>query len=385
MKYIIASLIIISILIFSCQSEPINIAPENMFGQLPKNVIHPSDNPTSAEKIYLGKRLFWDPILSGNKDVACVTCHHPNSGYAENLDLSIGVGGVGLSELRSGGFVIKRNAHTVLNTAYNGINGLGVYDPKNAPMFWDSRAKSLEEQAIQPIHDMKEMRGDKIAEKHFMDSIVLRLKAIPEYVTLFDKAFGANAINQSSIAKAIATFERTLVGGNSKFDRYAAGDKAAFSELEFRGMSNFIKAKCVSCHSGPMFSDFKLHVMGHGENSKLNEPDKGDGNFAFRTPTLRNISFTAPYMHNGTIKSLEEVIDFYEAVSGDGSENPNVATKQLDPIIIPIIAGNLKPMDLAHDQFASIVAFLKTLNDENFDKEILKSVPSGLHPGGKIK
>jgi cytochrome c peroxidase len=376
----------VSLIVYSCSEKTIEIPKENLIGQLPSTVTHPADNPLTTEKVELGRMLFWDPVLSGTKDVACATCHHPSAGYAENLDLSIGVGGKGLSGARTQGKLIKRNAHSVLNTAYNGYVSGHVYDPLKAAMFWDNRAKSLEEQAVKPIHDMDEMRGPNILEKDIMDTLVNRLKNIPVYANAFEKVFGKNSINEKNIGKAIATFERTLVAKNSRFDRFAAGDKNALSDLEFRGMSNFVKAKCVNCHSGPMFSDFKLHVMGHAENKKLSKADSGaNGKFAFRTPSLRNLSFTAPYMHNGSVKTIHDVIEFYEEVSGDGSNNPGVPTKGLDPIIVPIIAGNAKPMNLTHYQFDSIVAFLKTLDDENYDKSVPATVPSGLHPGGNIK
>ncbi len=371
-------LFLILTIAYSCVPEPVVIEEKNKFGQLPKDVTHPADNQFSTEKIALGKQLFWDPILSGNKDVACVSCHHPNSGYAENLDLSIGVGGVGLSENRTGGKLIKRNAPTVLNTAYNGILNSSTYDPLNAVMFWDNRAKSLETQAIQPILNQEEMRGDKIAEKYFMDTLVTRLKNVPQYVKSFEQIFGKNEINEKNIGKAIAAFERTLTAKNSRFDQYAAGDLKALTPLELRGMINFVNVGCNECHSGPMFSDYKLHVIGHPDNAKLATSDNGDGKYAFRTPTLRNLDLTAPYMHNGVFSNLEDVLAFYEELSGvGGSKNPNIPTAQLDPIV--------KPFNLTNDQIPSIIAFIKSLNDDNFDKEILKSVPSGLKPGGNIK
>jgi cytochrome c peroxidase len=381
MKKIIIALISISFIIYSCQNKPIEITQENRFGQLPKTVSHPADNPSTPDKVQLGKMLFWDPVLSGNKDVACATCHHPSFGYAENIELSLGVGGVGLSEKRSKGELVKRNSPSILNTAFNGITGThssNHYDPVNAPMFWDMRAKSLEEQALKPILDTKEMKGDKIPEALLYDSLLVRLKAIPEYNILFEKAFGANQISKTNIGKAIAAFERTLIAKNSRFDRYAAGDTKAMTSFELRGMTNFVSAGCVKCHSGPMFSDYKLHVMGHEDNVKLPESDNGDGKYAFRTPSLRNLKLTAPYMHNGVFKSLEEVLSFYEELSGaGGSRNKKIPTSAMDKII--------RPFGMTNDQMPSIVAFLKTLDDENFDKSIPVSVPSKLNPGGNIR
>ena len=155
-KLICTTALILFIGFYSCSPEPIELDAGNRFGQLPKTPTFPVNNTYATNKVKLGKFLFWDPILSGNKDVACVTCHHPNNGYAEQLDLSIGVGGTGLSESRQGGILVKRNAHTVLNTAYNGISSGGTYTPETAPMFWDNRSKSLEEQAIQPLLSAEE-------------------------------------------------------------------------------------------------------------------------------------------------------------------------------------------------------------------------------------
>jgi cytochrome c peroxidase len=197
-------------------------------------------------------------------------------------------------------------------------------------------------------------------------------------LTCFQKAFGSKEISKKNIGKAIATFERTLLAKNSKFDNYAAGNLNALSPLELRGLSNFVSAGCNKCHSGPMFSDYKLHIMGHEDNPRLGESDKGDGKYGFRTPSLRNLSLTGPYMHNGVFKTLEEVMVFYEELSGaGGSRNKNIPTKQMDKI--------LRPFGMTNDQIKPIVAFLKTLDDPNFDKTIPQTVPSGLNPGGNIK
>jgi cytochrome c peroxidase len=379
MKLITAITIFLAICIYSCSPKPIEVANENLIGQLPAKVTDPADNVSTIGKVALGKMLFWDPILSGNKDVACASCHHPSAGYAENIELSIGVGGQGLNATRSKGALIKRNAPSVLNTAFNGIRNGVHYNASIAPMFWDNRALSLEEQALLPILDNKEMRGDRIAEKDLYDSLVIRLKNIPEYVMLFEKSFGKNEITKANIGKAIGAFERTLVAKNSKFDRYAAGDTKAMSALELRGMVNFIEAGCIKCHNGPMFSDYKLHVTGISDSPKLKETDKGDGKFAFRTPSLRNLRLTAPYMHNGNFKNLEEVLAFYEELNAvaAASANPNIKTDQMD------IA--LRPLGMIDAQVPSIIAFLNALNDNDFDKTVPANVPSKLHPGGNIK
>ncbi len=350
---------------------------------LPEIVEEPKDNISNAEKIRLGKLLFYDPILSGNKDVACVTCHHPNFGYAEPLDISIGVNGVGLGLKRkfknpdSVNFV-KRNANTILNTAYNGITIKGQYHAKNAPMFWDLREKGLEAQALIPIQTLEEMRGAIIGEDEILDVIIARLQSTPEYVALFEKAFlSENTINKKNLAKAIAAFERSLITPNSRFDKYVQGDENALSLAEKDGFNLFKKAKCNSCHSGPMFSDYKMHILSVDDNTKLDFLDTGiDSTYAFRTPSLRNLRYTAPYMHNGSLQDLQAVLEFYEDISNGNSKNVNVPVKNIDSLARQI---QIKVMDMSF-----IISFLNSLNSEDFDKEIPESVPSGLTVGGDI-
>ena len=178
------------------------------------------------------------------------------------------------------------------------------------------------------------------------------------------------------MGRAIAAFERTLISNNSRFDQYARGDVGALSSLEIRGMINFSEVGCDNCHNGPMFSDYELHVLGVAENKKLNTPDDGDGTFAFRTPSLRNLALTAPYMHNGIFKTLDEVLEFYDDVD-DEIQNPNITTSSRDE--------KLNRLKLQDDKVASIIAFLSALNDEDFDRTVPTSVPSKLNPGGNIK
>lgn len=367
------------ILLSACEGENFIIEnPQEFINALPENPEYPANNPYSQEKEDLGRLLYWDPILSGTKDVACVSCHHPNLGYADGITLSQGVGGQGLGLNRSGGEKTRRNAPTVLNTAFNGINVNGVYNPITAPMFWDNRAESLEEQALLPMLSKEEMRGNGITEAVIIDTLIQRLKAIPEYVSRFEQAFGNNDITQNKILAAIATFERGLIANNSRFDQYMRGDLNALTDFEIQGMNSFIGVGCADCHSGPMFSDYELHTIGVRDN--VTPPDAGATNiFDFRTPTLRNLNLTAPYMHNGLHTSLEEVMEFYEDVADgdDDQRNVNVSQNQLDE--------EMQDLQLDDDQVEEIIAFLNTLNDDNFDKTIPQSVPSGLPVGGNIK
>ena len=373
--------------LYACNKDGVatTTTPVTPVGERPSpfgNVKTPADNPITLAKTNLGKMLFWDPILSGNKDVACATCHHPEYGYAEDLDISIGSNGVGLGATRHFGTpntigFVKRNAHTVLNTAFNGMDGNGEYDPSNAPMFWDKRKNTLELQSLEPIKSLEEMRGHNFTDSTALDSVVARLKGIVEYRQLFALAFGSElSINADNIGKAIATFERTLNATNSRYDRFERGDKTALTDIEITGLQVFNSKGCNKCHSGPMFSDYQLHVTSAPDNSKLSISDSGaNGTYAFRTPSLRNLKFTAPYMHSGRIATLDQVLDFYVFTSGGGSQNPNVKASEIDPKIRQLGQGNKQ----------AVVAFLLALSDDNFDKSIPAKVPSQLNVGGNIK
>lgn len=352
-------------------------------GALPASFKAPADNPSTPEAVELGRALFYDPILSGNKDVACATCHHPDYAYAESQELSIGVNGVGLGERREFGSpndisFARRNAHTVLNTAFNGIDPDNNYHPEKAPMFWDLRTQSLELQALEPIKNFEEMRGHAYPAELAVDSVVSRLRRIPEYQQRFSQVFGQQqAITPLNLGKALAAFERTLVANNSRFDQYMRGDSSALSITEKEGFKTFLQAGCAKCHNGPMFSDYKLHVLGVEDNPKLQQPDQGANNtHAFRTPTLRNLRYTDPYMHNGTLKSLENVLLFYEDLGLHKSRNPAIPVSQLDTLAV---ATRVKFKDIQ-----TIVEFLNTLNDDNFDRKVPERVPSGLKVGGNI-
>lgn len=331
---------------------------------LPIEVIYPANNPQSTQKEELGRLLFWDPILSGGMDISCASCHHPDFAYADGLERSAGVGGN----------LIDRNSPTVLNTAYNGINLGGNYNPEIAPMFWDNRTLSLESQSIEPILSAVEMRGNQISEDEIVEVIIDRLQSIPDYVALFEDAFGSDQITETRIAQAISTFERSLLANNSRFDQYMRGNTNALSQIELDGLNSFINVGCADCHSGPMLSDFELHTLSVPNNG-INDMG-ATGAYDFRTPTLRNIALTAPYMHNGAFGSLEQVLDFYDDISrGNGnSQNNNVADNE--------IANDARNLNLNNNQIDEIIAFMRTLTDEDFDRTIPASVPSGQRVGG---
>ncbi len=280
----------------------------------------PKDNPQSAEKIELGKQLYFDKRLSGDNTIACASCHDPKKGWSNGDQTAEGFGG------QRGG----RSAPTVINSAYQAFQ------------FWDGRAKSLEQQALGPIANPIEMNLP-------IEKAVEKIGAIKGYQEQFQKVFG-QPVTAENIGKAIAAFERTVLSGDAPLDRVQAGDETALSIQAWEGMQLFFgKANCSSCHSGPNFTDNGFHNigvsfdsakpdLGRFEISKL-AGDKG----SFKTPTLREIAKTGPYMHDGSLATLEEVVNYY-----DKGGTPN-----------EFLDEELFPLKLNDDQKAALVAFLK--------------------------
>jgi cytochrome c peroxidase len=347
-------------------------------GALPLTVTDPADNPSNPKKVELGRLLFFDPVLSGNKDVSCATCHQPEFNYAEFMETSIGVGGVGNGSKRRFSVpgdipFVKRNSQSVLNTAFNGIRNYEKYHAESAPMFWDMRAKSLEAQALEPIKTLEEMRGHGYSGENILDEVIERIRKLPEYNTLFSEAFAGDepAVSKGNLAKAIASYERTLISNNTRFDQYMRGDSGALSSSEKEGLNAFLVTGCAKCHSGPMFSDFKMHTLGVPDTENRKESDSGiNGDYAFRTPSLRNLRYTAPYMHSGKFQTLDQVLMFYEDIAGGKTINPKVKRGQMDTLATH--------MDVNFKDISRIVEFLNCLNDDNFDKTVPAKVPSGL-------
>jgi cytochrome c peroxidase len=355
----------------------------------------------------LGRLLFWDPILSGERDTACATCHHPDFAWADGRELSLGTGSVGLGPTRvdstNGAIpVVRRNSPTILNVAFNGADDgrrgrgrrrgqqfdgtIASVNQERAPMFWDNRVRSLETQALEPIKALEEMRGSAYTADEALDAVVARLGAISEYVALFEDAFGSGAeVTAPRIGETIAAYERTIVAMNSPFDRFRAGDRDALTDQQQRGMKEFDDAGCDRCHGGAMFSDFNLRAEGVAEHALLDEPDAGDGRFRFRTPTLRNIALTAPYMHNGSLATLEDVLRFYDE---GRSRNPNVSSggRGQGTDGLARLDRSFRRVDNMNDrEMENIVAFLEALTDPDFDRTTPDRVPSGLQPGGRIR
>jgi cytochrome c peroxidase len=279
-------------------------------------------------KVSLGKTLFFDPRLSGSNWISCATCHNPTMGWSDGLKTGIGTGQKSL----------KRATPTILNAAYNFVQ------------MWDGRFRSLEDQALGPIGSPNEMNQD-------VESLVEELKQIPGYVELFRKAFPGQGLTKKTIASAIADFERTIVSTEAPFDRWVKGDVTAISAAAKRGFELFEgKAHCSTCHSGYRFTDDGFHNIGLKDNdpgrfSVVAVPvTKG----AFKTPTLRDIEKTAPYMHNGAYDSLEQVVEHYVR-GGDDKSN---------------LSPNFKRAELNKKEIADLVEFLKTLTGKNREIQI---------------
>lgn len=355
------------------------ITPQQAVAHVQALPVAPSAPP--PDQVALGRLLFWDPVLSVQQDIACASCHHPDFDYSDGLFASRGTGASGLSTGRHGGRITARNSPSVINTVFNGLGAGGTLSQAEAPMFWDSRQQSLELQAEQPLLSAIEMRGETVAEDAVMPLLLSRLNANTEYSQLFSSAFStpnSAPITRQQLLTAIAQFERSLVSNNSPFDRFMRGDSSALTDRAQRGLKGFIDVGCSACHSGPMFSDFQLHVLGAPDHlQNPNGVDTGaEERFAFRTPSLRNSANTAPYAHSGTRESLDDMLGFYVALSRSVSHHSQVPAAELDAKAIA-----LDRVDSVKDD---IVVFLQALNDPDFDREIPGSVPSGLAVGGAI-
>ena len=286
----------------------------------PAKIPVPRSNPSTPEKIALGQMLFFDPRLSGSGVISCASCHNPALGWSDALPKGLGHMGGRLG----------RHTPTILNVAYG------------EPYFWDGRAATLEDQAKGPLTSAKEM--DMPAEQ-----AVARIESIPGYVAAFDHAFPGQSISIDTIAAAIATYERTVVSNSAPFDRWVAGDEGAISAAAKRGFALFNgKANCAICHAGWRMSDDGFHDIG------MSDADRGRAavapgivqlEYAFKTPTLRNINQRAPYMHDGSLPTLAAVVDHYD--------HGFVNRPSLDP--------QMRPLGLSAADKTDLIAFLNTL------------------------
>lgn len=276
---------------------------------LPRSAPYPADNPTTAAKVALGRRLFSDPRLSADDRVACADCHDlRGKGGADGRPQSIGIAG------QRG----ARNAPTVLNAAFQSV------------LFWDGRAASLEEQALGPITNPVEMGMPSL------QAVEAKLNAIDDYRRPFAQAFGDGPITATNIARAIAAYERTLITPDTRYDRFVRGDAGALTEQQLRGMALFARLGCVACHSGPNFSGASLfpgnapyrtfpsrrgtefearYRLTDDTGRRVNGVDNPAG--VWRIPSLRNVTRTAPYFHNGAVEELREAVRIMARVQLD--------------------------------------------------------------------
>jgi len=305
--------------------QPTEQTPKVPLGLPPVPV--PEDNPLTAEKIELGKLLYFDTRLSKDNTISCATCHDPKLGWAEDEATSTGIKG------QVGG----RNSPTVINSAYA------------KAQFWDGRAKDLEEQALGPIENPIEM-GDKL------DEVVKELSEVPEYKRRFQKVFGTG-VTEEGIAKAIASFERTVLSGNSPYDKFKAGDEGALTAAQKRGMELFEDAGCATCHAPPLFTRGRYYNAGVGMDKP--KPDEGRKDVTgkdrdrgkFRTPGLREIAKTSPYFHDGSVKTLEKAVAL---MANGGKDNPNLS----------VMMKAVREAELTEQDQKDLVEFMKALSGE---------------------
>ena len=338
--------------------EPVAVIGAVKWEPLPDTAPEPANNPSTPEKIALGRRLFNDPMLSRDGSVACISCHDTKRGAGvDGRQYSKGVGG------QLGG----RNAPTVFNAAFQ------------ARQFWDGRARSLEEQALGPIANPVEMGSTDL------NAVVERLKAEPSYVEAFTAAFGAEEpVSTDHLAKAIAAYERTLITPDAPYDRFVRGDQNAMTLEQVRGMSLFESVGCTDCHAGPNFSSasmlapdrggtgFRLFPAQpsafdakYGLNADPGSRPKGSAPGLWRVPSLRNIALTGPYFHNGSVSDLTEAVRVM-AVSQSG----RVLSES--PILQPAVAWlpgerrviRYRQTPVSEAEIADIAAFLRALTSD---------------------
>ncbi len=286
----------------------------------------PEFNPLTTAKVALGRKLFFDSLLSRDQTRACASCHDPGRAFTDGRAVALGVDG------REG----TRSAPTLVNRGYG------------RSFFWDGRTRALEEQVLQPIQHPKEMDIT-------VGEVVVRLERDRAYSHLFQEAFGQE-VNDADLAKALASYVRSIVSGNAPVDRYLNGDRNALTERQTQGLRIFRgKGSCIACHVGPLFTDENFHNTGVAwrdvrllDEGRFAVTGKETDHGAFKTPTLREVARTAPYMHDGSITTLEEVIEFYDR---GGNNNP-----YLDP--------ELRPLNLTAAEKRALLAFLGALSGE---------------------
>lgn len=296
---------------------------------LPEEVPTPEDNKLTPERIELGKKLFFDPRLSGDNNMSCATCHSPMFGWSDGLPTAKG----------HKSMVLRRASPTIVNTAYNTIQ------------MWDGRKKSLEDQALGPMLANVEMNMN-------LPELIAFLGSNDTYANLFKAAYPEEGVSEKTLAKALASYERTIVSRSSPFDQWIQGKADALTKQQVRGFKVFMdpkKGNCEVCHSAPNFTDNGFHNLGlasWGEENpdlgRYTQRPLGMMKGAFKTPTIRDITLTGPYFHDGSASTLTEVVEHY--VSG-GTVKTN-------------LSPNFIPAALTDTEIQDLVAFMETLTSE---------------------
>ena len=310
----------------------------------------PAGNPVTADAIVLGKKLFYDRSLSNQDALSCASCHIPSHGFSDPHNVSLGFHGA----------IGSRHAPTLLNAAYL------------HSQFWDGRALSLEEQVIGPFTNSVEMGNT-------AEGVIASIQKNPEYPPLFQQVFGTPDITTARVENAVASYERTLLSADSAFDRYEyGGDKSALTAQQIRGLAIFSNpdgGNCAVCHTigdhYALFTDGRFHNIGEGVDVEGKVDDTGrfdrthvaSDTGAFKTPTLRNVAETGPYMHDGKIKTLEDVMQYY---AGQGNSNPNLDKE-------------MKKIHLSAQDRSDLVAFLQSLTG-NTQLDENPASPKAVHP-----
>lgn len=396
---------------------------------LPDTVPYPPDNHPGeaayAARVELGRQMFFDPILSGNDDIACGHCHHPAFAWADGRGLSIGVGGTGLGPDRERGlprgdadleeweFFTPRNSPTILDAGRIAPPEGGGDGPWDGRMFWDGRTSSLESQARAPIRSRDEMRADAYHTNDAVNEVLNDLAGIEGYQQRFEAAFPGELetigiplgtepdhINANTYARAIAAYERELFTADSPYDAFARGDDEALTLEQKKGLLLFHQIGCVQCHAGATFSDFDFRALGVKQGGPGRPPihERGDGSdvgrfaanettgveenrWAFRTPSLRNVELTAPYFHTGGVgtpgdadyQTLRQVVEFFDR----GGNDEGLPADSVHPFV--------RPLGLEDVQIDALVAFLQSLTATRLGSEVVDptvpaTVPSELTP-----
>lgn len=304
-------------------------------GIIPPSPLKDADEKLKAQ-IQLGYKLFFDPRLSTSNQIACASCHIPDLAWTDGREKSVGHNQA----------LNKRNSPSILN----------VWFYKH--LFWDGRSSSLEDQAFSPINSEAEMHSD-------MGEVTMKIRRIKAYQEEFGQVFGNKGINPETLTEALAAYQRSIVSRKADFDNFLAGKKDAMSDAAIRGLHLFrTKARCINCHSGPLFTDDNFHNIGltyygrlHEDLGRYKVTQKPEDVGKFRTPSLRDVMRTRPWMHNGLFDNMEGIINMYSA----GMPQPKPKPEQVNDPLFPKTDVLIKKLDLSAKEKQDVIAFLESI------------------------